>query len=149
MSETTGVTEVKFYHNAPDRLAAAAVILTKARRQGRKVVVYAPDDAEARRFDALLWTTPALSFLPHVGQHSKLAARTPIVFARTLDKLPHADVLMNLGGDLPGGFSQFAMLVEVVGRSDAERQPARRRWQSYKEQGYAVTGHDLSNLGES
>ncbi|MDQ8022927.1 MAG: DNA polymerase III subunit chi [Moraxellaceae bacterium] len=142
------MTEVKFYHNAPDRLAAAAVILTKARRQGRKAVVFAPDEAEARRFDALLWTTPALSFLPHVGQHSKLASRTPIVFARQLADLPHEDLLLNLGGDLPGDFSRFAMLVEVVGRSDAERQPARRRWQFYKEQGYPVTAHDLSNLGE-
>lgn len=138
--------EIKFYHNAPDRIAAACSITGKAVARGHKVVVYAPDEALARRFDNQLWTLQALSFVPHVGQDSPLASRTPVVIGRTLANMPHHDVLINLGHDLPAGFERFDMLVEVVSRDGEDVPAARRRWQGYKQQGLAVTAHDLAQL---
>lgn len=138
--------EIKFYHNAPDRLAAACTITGKAVRQGHKVVVFAPDDVVARRYDALLWTAQPLSFVPHVGQGSPLAARTPVVIAKHLDNLPHDDVLINLGDELPESFLRFDMLVEIVSRDGDDLQPARARWQRYKQQAYPITAHDLAKL---
>ena len=147
---TEEVTEIKFYHNAPDRLMAACSIAAKAIRQGRRVVVHAPDPALARRFDDMLWTAQPLSFVPHVAADSPLAARTPIVIASRLDNLPDIetmrDVLLNLDNrsQPPQEFTRYNMLVEVVSTDESDRQLARQRWQSFKEQGLTVTAYDLA-----
>ena len=146
------VTEVKFYHNAPDRLAAACSIAAKAVRQGHRVIVHAPDAALAQRFDVMLWSAQPLSFVPHVAADSPLAARTPIIIAAGLDNLPDDetmnDVLMNLGDGvnnaLPQGYTRFRMLVEIVSTHEADRQQARQRWQAFKEQGLPITAYDLA-----
>ncbi|HEX5126850.1 MAG TPA: DNA polymerase III subunit chi [Rhodocyclaceae bacterium] len=138
------MTEIKFYHNAPDRIMAACSITAKAVRQGHKVVVYAPDTENARRYDSLLWSVPALSFVPHVPANSPLAARTPVLIASQLDNTAHADVLINLDGELPPTFLRWTMLVEIVSSQGEDRDPARHRWQFYKERGYAITAHDLA-----
>jgi len=139
------VTEIKFYHNAPDRLMAACSIAAKAVRQGRRVVVHAPDPALAQRFDNMLWTAQPLSFVPHVAADSPLAARTPIVIASRLDNPPHNDVLLNLSDDpVPDVFTRFDMLVEIVSTQDADRQQARQRWQMFKARGHTITAYDLA-----
>lgn len=139
------MTEIKFYHNAPDRLMAACSIAAKAVRQGRRVVVHAPDPALAQRFDNMLWTAQPLSFVPHVAADSPLAARTPIVIASRLDNPPHNDVLLNLSDDpVPDVFTRFDMLVEIVSTQDADRQQARQRWQMFKARGHTITAYDLA-----
>ena len=142
------MTEIKFYHNAPDRLMAACSIATKAVRQGHRVVVHAPDAAMAQRFDNMLWTVQPASFVPHVAAGSPLAARTPIVIASRLDNLPDDgtkhDVLLNLGDSAPGEFTRFEVLVEIVSTQETDRQQARQRWQYFKEQGHPITAYDLA-----
>lgn len=140
------MTEIKFYHNAPDRIAAACSITGKAVQRGMKVVIYAPDDVVARRYDNLLWSHPATAFVPHVKASSPLAERTPVVITTDLDQVAGDELLINLGGDLPAGFARFRMLVEIVARDDEERAQARRRWQLYKERGYPIVAHDLANM---
>ena len=139
------MTQIKFYHNAPDRLMAACSITAKAVRQGHRVLVHAPDEAVAQRFDSMLWTAQPLSFVPHVAADSPLAARTPVVIASRLDNPPHTDVLVNLSDDpVPEAFTRFEMLVEIVSTQDSDRQQARQRWQAFKEQGHAITAFDLA-----
>ena len=137
-------TEIKFYHNAPDRLMAACSITAKAVRQGHRVMVLAPDADLAQRFDELLWTAQPLSFVPHVAADSPLADRTPVVITDRLDNPPHQDVLLNLGDAPPQGFEAFGMLVEIVSTSEEDRQLARKRWQQFKQSGLPVTAHDLA-----
>lgn len=131
---------------------AACSIVAKAVRQGRRVVVHAPDAALAERFDTLLWTAQPLSFVPHVAADSPLAAQTPIVIASGLDNLPDPatmnDVLLNLGdgvnNDLPEGFTRFKLLVEIVSTQETDRLQARQRWQTFKEKGLPITAYDLA-----
>ena len=143
------MTEIKFYHNAPDRLAAACTITTKAVQRGMKVVVYAPDDAVARKYDALLWSQPTTAFVPHVSANSPLADRTPVIITRDLNLVAGEDVLLNLDSALPPDFDRFKMLVEIVPRDDEERARARQRWQFYKERGYPIVAHDLAHMGST
>lgn len=138
------MTDVRFYHNAPDRLRVACVLTAKASSGGRRVAVFAPDGGVARHFDQMLWTFQPLAFVPHVAAASPLAAETPIVIGGTLDTLPHDDVLINLGNDLPAGFERFRLVLEIVGPSDDERQAARDRYRRYKQQGHALDAHDLA-----
>lgn len=143
------MTEVKFYHNAPDRLRAACAITGKAVRQGRRIFVYAPDESIARRYDHLLWTAQPLSFIPHVSHTSPLAGRTPVVIAPRLDADGPDDMLLNLGATPPEGIEGFALVVEIVSQDPADRQTARQRWQFYKERGYPITAYDLAKPAES
>ncbi|MGC3963134.1 MAG: DNA polymerase III subunit chi [Rhodocyclaceae bacterium] len=136
--------EIKFYHNAPNRLMAACSIATKAVKQGRRIVVYAPDPEVSRRFDQALWSAQPLSFVPHVAAASPLAQRTPVVLTRDGDNAPHSDVLINLGLEPPADYERYALLVEVVSRDGEDRDLARRRWQYYKQQGYAIEAYDLN-----
>ena len=138
------MTDVRFYHNAPDRLRVACVLTAKASGGGRRVSVFAPDGNIARHFDQMLWSFQPLAFVPHVPAGSPLAAETPVVIGSRLEALPDDDVLINLGDDLPDGFERFSLVIEVVGPTDPERQAARGRFRRYKEQGHALSAHDLN-----
>lgn len=138
------MTDVRFYHNAPDRLRVACVLTAKASGGGRRVSVFAPDGNIARHFDQMLWSFQPLAFVPHVPAGSPLAAETTVVIGSRLEALPDDDVLINLGDDLPAGFERFSLVIEVVGPSDHERQAARGRFRRYKEQGHTLSAHDLN-----
>jgi len=139
------VTHIEFLHDAPDRVAAAADWLRGAFRKRQPVLVYVPERQTAEQLDRLLWTQPATSFLPHCGAASSLAAETPIVLADSLDSLPHDRCLLNLGNELPPGFSRFEELVEIVSTADADRLPARERFKFYRERGYAINARSIAS----
>lgn len=138
------MTQVFFYHGAADKIAAACSLLGKACAQKKPVLVYAPEADVAGMLDRLLWTQPALGFIPHCRADSPLADETPILIADKLDRLPQDDRLMNLGAAVPPGFSRFQSLIEVVGQEENDRIAARDRVKFYKDRGYEVRYFDLS-----
>lgn len=138
------MTQVFFYHGAADKLAAACALLGKAAAQKKAVLVYTPQADVASMLDRLLWTQPALGFVPHCRIDSPLTSETPILLADKLDRLPQDERLMNLGPDVPPGFSRFQSLIEVVGEEDDDRSAARERVKFYKDRGYDIRYFDLS-----
>lgn len=141
--------EIHFYHNTPDRLAAACRIAARAVGAGRRLAVRIPDPALCRQFDDLLWTHDPRSFVPHVAVDSPLAGETPVVTGGQRAEWPHRDVLLNLGDDLPEDFASFALLMEVIGSDDVGRAAARDRWRFYRAQGIEPVPHDLAGRAES
>lgn len=137
--------DVHFYHDAEDRVAAACHFAVKAWRAGRKVALASPDPSESRRIDQWLWTFEPLAFLPHVAADAPLAGETPVVIGLPGAAWPHGDVLINLDEGIPPTFENFQMVVEVVGRSEDERGPARTRWRQYKTAGYNPIAHGLGD----
>lgn len=138
------MTRIDFYHNAAQRLEAAARIVHKAYRQGLSTVVYAPRLAE--EIDRLLWTMPPGGFLPHCSYDAPLADQTPVLIARDLPvgESPRHDLLLvNLDDEVPPCFSRFQRVVEVVGRDEADRATGRARFRHYRDRGYEVGAHDL------
>jgi len=138
------MTEIQFHHEAPDKLLAACQLIDAAWRQGRRILVYAPQTGVAAQIDKLLWTQSALSFIPHCRNESPLAAETPVVIGASLDDASHHDVLLNLDGELPSGFSRFEQLIEIVGRDEEDKQAARVRYKFYKERGYPLSAKPFS-----
>ena len=138
------MTEVFFYHGAADKIAAACALLRGAYAKKKPMLVFAPDKAVANSVDRMLWTQPALSFVPHCQADSPLATETPIIITDTLDNIPQDERLMNLGQVIPPGFSRFHSLIEVVGQEEVERSAARDRVKFYKDRGYEVRYFDLS-----
>lgn len=138
------MTQVFFYHGAADKIAAACALIGKAFAQGKAILVYAPHPQVAGDLDRQLWMQPATGFVPHCRADSPLAAETPILIADSLDSLPQDDRLMNLGPEIPPGFSRFHSLIEVVGQEEADRLAARERVRFYKDRGYEIRYFDLS-----
>ena len=137
------MTSIHFYHNADDPVELACELLGNAHRGGRKAAVISPDMALAQQLDHRLWTASPGEFIPHVMSSSPLAAETPVVIGLAGEKdWPHADLLFNLAAELPAACERFRMLIEIVGRSEAERAPARMRWMHYKQQQFPLKSFD-------
>jgi DNA polymerase III subunit chi len=137
------VTQIDFYTHVENKLATACTLAGKAHARGLKVTVLLPDPEAAQRFDRLLWTTPALGFVPHCGPDDPLASETPVIVDWRGEQILNEDVLLNLRGEWPPFFSRFQRLIEIVGRDDEDRAQARERFRHYRDRGYEIRTHDL------
>ena len=138
------MTTIDFYFNAEDRLQLACRLAGKAASQGKRLLVWAPQADSARKFDRMLWTTPATAFVPHCMTEDALAGETPVLISAGATEPMGCGILLNLGEECPPSFERFERLLEVVARSDDERRLARQRYRFYRERGYAITDHDLA-----
>lgn len=138
------MTRISFLHGADDRIQSAAQWLQQAWGERLAVLVFVPDAEQAARLDRVLWTQPALSFVPHCRSDSPLADETPILLTDRLDNPAQEHCLLNLSNDLPPTFSRFEHLVEIVSTHDADRLPARERFKFYRDRGYAIESRDIS-----
>jgi DNA polymerase-3 subunit chi len=138
------VTQIFFYHHAANRLAVVVGLLGKAYRQGKAMLVYAPEAELAEALDRQLWIVPPTGFIPHVRGASPLVAETPIVITADITASTQNERLLNLSVEVPPAFSRFASVVEVVGPDGDERNEARQRAGFYKDRGYAIQYIDLA-----
>ena len=60
------MTQIFFYHNVADRIAAMAALIAKAFAQKKALLVFAPDAETASTLDRYLWMHPPTCFVPHV-----------------------------------------------------------------------------------
>ena len=137
------MTSIDFYFNAPDRLQIACRLAGKALAQKQRLLVYAPETETASRIDRMLWTWPAIGFVPHCMAHDRIAAETPVLIAADDATPPGCEVLLNLGAECPPHFARFERLLEVVGADEEDRKAARARYRYYQERGYRISSHDL------
>ena len=137
------MTEILFYTFAGEPLDVARRIAAKACGQGKHVMIYAPDTAVADAIDCLLWTTPALGFVPHCRDSDALAGETPVLIGTDADAVRQADVMINLHTERPPAFARFERLVEIIGLDEAGVEQGRERYRFYKSRGYALQTHDL------
>jgi DNA polymerase-3 subunit chi len=143
------MTSIDFYFNAGDRLEVACRLAGKALQQKKRVLIYAPQPELAQRIDRMLWTSQAVSFIPHCAAHDALAAETPVLIAAD-DSGPRSspaascEVLLNLSGECPPFFERHERLLEIVSQDDAERQAGRARFKFYRDRGYEIRNHDLA-----
>jgi len=141
------VTEIDFHFNAVDKVSHACRLLRKAVVGGGAKVVLVADDATLDAVDAALWQFSAVDFIGHCRSDSEahVVARSAVVLAAAGGSgLPHQQVMVNLGDDVPPGFERFERLIEVVTGDEADRAASRVRWRHYKDRGYALKRHDLA-----
>lgn len=136
------MTQIDFYTNAADKYRVACVIAAKAFERGLRTMIYTPDAATSKQLDALLWSAPALGFIPHCCAGDALVTVTPIVIDHRGDDVTHDDVLVNLRIERPPFFSRFQRLVEIVGNGEDDKAAARERYRYYRERGYPLDTHD-------
>ncbi|CAN7418255.1 DNA polymerase III subunit chi [Variovorax sp. LjRoot290] len=141
------MTEIDFHFNTPDKVNYACRLLRKAvgARGARVVVVADPQLLDA--VDLALWTFAPTEFIAHCRSDGEphTVARSPVVLAESAAApLPHQQVLVNLGAELPAGFERFERLIDIVSADDADRLAGRKRWRHYAERGYAIQRHDFA-----
>ena len=139
------MTSIDFYFNAGDRLEVACRLAGKALQQKKRVLIYAPQPELATKIDRLLWTSQAVSFLPHCPAHDPLAAETPLLIAFD-DSVPAhpCEILLNLAADCPPFFERHERLLEIVAQDDEARSAGRARFKFYRDRGYEIRNHDLA-----
>jgi DNA polymerase-3 subunit chi len=142
------MTSIDFYFNAEDRLQVACRLAAKALKQGSRMLIYAPDGDTASRLDTMMWTWPAIGFVPHSMVNGRLAAETPVLIASGEETPADCELLLNLGADCPPHFERFTRLLEVVARDEDEKEKGRSRFRFYRERGYPITNHDLAQSNE-
>jgi len=138
------LTTIDFYFNADDRLQVACRLATKAWAAGQRVLIFAPQAELAQRLDRMLWTSPAIAFVPHCMAGDAHAAETPIVIAADAAAAGAREMLLNLGAECAPSFERYARVLEVVSRDAAERRQGRERYAHYRDRGYAIANHDLA-----
>ena len=139
------MTQVDFYTQVENKLLFACQITMKAVSKKLPVLLYAVDAGQAATLDSLLWTTPALSFIPHCAAGHRLAAKTPVIIGYEPPEFHHYQVLVNLQSEWPPFFGRFERLVEIVSTDETDKTAARQRWKFYKDRGYQLQNHDMSH----
>jgi DNA polymerase-3 subunit chi len=138
------LTTIDFYTHVADRLAVAARLVAKAYAAHGTVRVLTPDRATTDTLDRLLWVQSALSFLPHCRTDSPVARETPIWIGEGLEHNGPAAVLVNLRREPAPFFSRFERLAEIVGVDEAEAAAGRERFRFYRERGYELRAHNMT-----
>ena len=138
------MTQIDFYTNVADKLATACRVAAKAYGLGHRMLVLCPDREVAARVDRMLWTTPATGFVPHCAPTDALAAETPIIVDPSGDTPIGDEVLLNLRAEWPPFFARFERLVEIVSLDENDKAAARERFKFYRDRGYEIRTHNLS-----
>jgi len=139
------MSQISFYTGVPERLGYLCRLLRKAQQSGARIGVCGPANL-LMRLDATLWTFDPLEFVPHLRVSPGAAlpprlADTPILLVERPDELPHREVLLNVGAEIPEGFDQFQRVLEVVSQDPPQVQAGRERFRRYQQLGHEVVHH--------
>ena len=123
------------------RLHVAARLADKAFQAGHKIFINAHDEGQARELDQLLWSFRPSSFLPHGLEGEEHSENIAIGWGQ--EPKAHNDLLINLNLEIPGFFSRFSRVAEVVTQDPTSLAALRKSWAFYKQRGYQLEKHDL------
>ena len=138
------MTQVDFYIHVDNKLQMVCTLSAKALARKLRVLVLTPDAPGTEAVDRMLWTQPAIGFLPHCRSGHRLAGVTPIIVDHIADPIVHEQVLINMQPECPPVFSRFERVIEIVSADDTDRELARARYRFYRDRGYEIRNHDMS-----
>lgn len=121
----------------------------KASSQENSVYIHAQDEQHAAKFDDLLWSFSAGSFIPHQllsDSKEKQHEKSVLINHLSEAQIPstHHDVLINLNFEIPSFFSQFDRVAEIISGDESSKEKGRERYQFYRDRGYALDTHKMS-----
>lgn len=125
------------------RRTCACRLIEKAYLQDHKVLVRLDTPEDARDFDELLWRYSDRSFVPHETCPPAGAGDAPVLLTAGSEPPAPADVLVNLGRDVPAWYDRFERVAELVGADEESRRAGRERFRHYRDQGIAPETHNL------
>ena len=138
------MTSVSFYKLAGDQqvaLALACQLIQKSLQMNQQVLCLVPDGAVAQQLDEKLWGFQATAFVAHALG----ADNAPVAITTESEPGDHHQILINLQAKIPTWFSRFDRVVEIIYPQPEYEQAKRDNFKFYKERGYALSFHDLSD----
>ncbi|HHM04802.1 MAG TPA: DNA polymerase III subunit chi [Gammaproteobacteria bacterium] len=145
------MTQVDFYvldsGAAAAREQLACRLADKACRRNLRVYIHTATREDATRMDDLLWTFRPGSFVPHELARPGAEPAAPVLIGHGDDPGDEHGVLINLDQTVPPFFSRFERVAEVVDGSPQGKQNARERFRFYRDRGYALSTHHVSDPG--
>lgn len=113
---------------------------------GQSIYLHTVDPDQATQLDTLLWTYSQGSFVPHEiwqGERQDGNESAPVLIGSHEPPEDHHEVLINLASEVPGFFSRYERVLEVVDPKNPE--PGRQRYQYYKDRGYPLDLHKIGH----
>lgn len=142
------MTRVDFYllagADAQARAHFACRLADKAYRLGHRVFIHTESAEQTRQLDDLLWTFQQNSFVPHAPCAGD-TPEMPVLLGHDAEPPAAAQVLINLGPEVPLFFSRFERVAELVDDEPRIREQARARYSFYKERGYPLNTHEMKS----
>ena len=141
------MTRIDFYlldrEPARGRNRAVCQLTNKAFRLGHRIYILTATSQHAADLDRLLWTFNAGSFIPHGLNLTDMSGPLPVLIGPAEPPVEFNDVLISLTPKVPECVSRFQRIAEIVDNDDMEKQLARERFRSYRDQGYPLNTHNL------
>ena len=137
------MTDVSFNKLSGDLQVALALVCQlaqKALKSNQQVLCLVDNNETAEQLNKMLWDFQASSFVPHgIG-----AEQTPIAITVDSNPADHHSILINLQAEIPTWFSRFERVMEIIYQQPEYEQAKRDNFKFYKERGYPLSFHDLS-----
>jgi len=147
-----GTARVDFYvlpvADERGRLTLACRLAEKAYLLDHRVFVRAASASEAQALDDLLWTFADRSFVPHELAGTGRELDVPVVVGHDAGPETHADLLVNLGQDVPAAYSRYARIAEIIDGDEQRRRLGRERFRFYREHGIEPESHRIGARDE-
>lgn len=149
------MTKVDFYilndSAIQQRHVFACRLAEKAYKLGHQVYIHSDDEAQANAIDQLLWSHRPGSFVPHqleaAGNAAQALPNPPAVqvgFEQGQGSSASLNgLLINLSDQVPGFFSRFERVSEIVIQEPGITTATREHYKFYRDRGYALQNHDL------
>jgi DNA polymerase-3 subunit chi len=148
------MTHVAFHFNVPAIPEYLCRLLKKATTAGHRSWVLVPAD-QLQDMSTRLWTFSQADFIGHAVASTAAAGlmrRSAVVLA---DAEPGPDdpagwtLLVNTLPPFPGNPSAYDRVVEMVSNDASSKVAARQRWKRYREVGFDIEQHDVSQWSPS
>ena len=145
------MTRVDFYLLEDVSIIAAARfacrLAQKAVLRGSQVYVHTNDNDHAEQIDTLMWDYPRHQFLGHeLVTSDKAGPLTPVLIGSGTE--PVGDqVLINLADSVPKFIGRFDRVAEVI--VGERKDDGRERYKFYRDCGYPLHHHEMSNWEEA
>lgn len=138
------MTNIGFYKLGGDQNSAfklACQLVKKACKSKQQVLCLVPDNASAELLDNMLWEFEPSEFIPHGCG----ADHYPVAIISDPEPMDHHQILINLQPQIPSWFSRFERVLEIIYKQSDYEQAKRNNFRFYKERGYPLSFHDLTN----
>ena len=135
------------------RQILACKITEKAYKQGHKIYIHTDSEQQTSTMDKLLWTFRSGSFIPHTTTPQNPDAQKntrnpddesiPVLIGHEAEPQCAPDVLINLSHEVPGFFSRFERVAELITENAEQKKKGRERYKFYRDRGYELRNHKL------
>ncbi len=142
--------EVSFYVLSSDSIAKrdefACKLIEKAYRSECYCYVLTDNAEQSHKFDDLLWTFRASSFVPHQIDDGLLPEfKNQILIGSNGIPQDWQHTVVNLSTNCPEDFSKIVRILEILDNNETTKMSGRQRYSTYQKASIPITTHHINN----